>query len=127
MVTGLPPSEYLKPDLAQSMKAEAMGLVKSSFEREMRSAEIPPARRHLVPEHPFDAIPKTARKIGSAIVVMGAISRSGLKRFFIGNTAEQLLDVLECDVLIVKPAHFKNKVSRTSRGVRLLTAQPMLA
>jgi nucleotide-binding universal stress UspA family protein len=34
---------------------------------------------------------------------MGAMSRSGLKRIFIGNTAEQVLDSLQSDVLIVKP------------------------
>jgi universal stress protein E len=33
---------------------------------------------------------------------MGAMSRSGLKRIFIGNTAEKVLDSLQCDVLIVR-------------------------
>jgi universal stress protein E len=33
---------------------------------------------------------------------MGATSRSGLKRIFIGNTAEHVLDSLQCDVLVVK-------------------------
>jgi universal stress protein E len=33
---------------------------------------------------------------------MGAISRSGLKRIFIGNTAEHTLDSLKCDLLVVK-------------------------
>jgi nucleotide-binding universal stress UspA family protein len=31
------------------------------------------------------------------------MSRSGLKRIFIGNTAERVLDGLQCDVLVVKP------------------------
>jgi universal stress protein E len=52
---------------------------------------------------------------------MGAISRSGLKRLFIGNTAERILDDLTCDVLVVKPRGFVSKVSPASRGVRLLT------
>jgi universal stress protein E len=38
------------------------------------------------------------------VLVMGAISRSGLERLFIGSTAEAVLDKLRCDVLIVKPA-----------------------
>ncbi len=33
---------------------------------------------------------------------MGATSRSGLKRIFIGNTAEHVLDSLKCDVLVVR-------------------------
>lgn len=38
------------------------------------------------------------------VVVMGAVSRRGLARVFIGNTAEDVLDRLGCDLLIVKPA-----------------------
>ena len=34
---------------------------------------------------------------------MGAVSRAGLKRIFIGSTAEHVLDSLHCDVLVVKP------------------------
>ena len=37
------------------------------------------------------------------VVVMGAVSRRGFARIFIGNTAEDVLDKLGCDLLIVKP------------------------
>jgi CheY-like chemotaxis protein len=59
------------------------------------------------------------RKTKSAIVVMGALSRSGLKRLFIGNTAESLLDTLPCDFLIVKPAQFSSEIQRQRRGPHL--------
>lgn len=39
-------------------------------------------------------------------VVMGAASRTGLKGLFLGNTAEDVLDRLHCDLIIVKPAAF---------------------
>ncbi|MGL1102669.1 universal stress protein, partial [Vibrio parahaemolyticus] len=58
--------------------------------------------------------------IHSSIVVMGAVSRSGLKRLFIGNTAERTLDLLSCDVLIVKPAQFTNHLPRGRRGARMI-------
>jgi universal stress protein E len=58
----------------------------------------------------------------SAIVVMGAISRSGLKRLLIGNTAERILDALRCDVLVVKPARFRSPVRRDSRSLQVLSA-----
>jgi len=41
------------------------------------------------------------------LVVMGAVSRRGLQRLFVGNTAEEVLDKLGCDVLIVKPNCFE--------------------
>jgi universal stress protein E len=90
------------------------------FARALRKTRIPRARRHLIEQHPLEAIPDTARKIGSAIVVMGAVSRSGLKRVFIGNTAERVLNALTCDVLVVKPQQFHSPVQRGRRGVRLM-------
>jgi len=36
---------------------------------------------------------------------MGAVSRSRFDRILIGNTAEKVLDRLECDVLVLKPDH----------------------
>ena len=86
----------------------------------LRSTKIPQSRRHLIGRHPIDAIEETARKVRSSIVVMGAISRSGLKRLFIGNTAERVLDHLTCDVLVVKPPRFKHRVPGTPRGVRFV-------
>ena len=47
-----------------------------------------------------------SRHLPADIVIMGAISRGGLKKIFLGNTAERVLDRLPCDLLIVKPAGF---------------------
>jgi universal stress protein E len=59
-------------------------------------------KTHLVCGDPATEIPVLARSIRAGLVVMGATSRSGLKRIFIGNTAEHVLDSLQCDVLVVK-------------------------
>ena len=91
----------------------------------LKSSGIPSGRRHLIGLHPVDAVLATARELRSDIVVMGAVSRSGLKRLFIGNTAEQLLDRLACDLLIVKPPGFGARVRRARCGVRLMTLQPL--
>lgn len=81
-------------------------------------------RRHLLPLHPVNSIPLLARRIGCDIVVMGAVSRSGLRRLVIGNTAERLLDALPCDVLVVKPAGFVSRVPGKVRGPELFYAAP---
>ena len=54
----------------------------------------------------------------SAIVVMGALARAGLKRLLIGNTAERVLDHLPCDLLVIKPRGLRAKLPRRRRGVR---------
>lgn len=60
-------------------------------------------KAHLVCGDPAIELPVLARSMRVGLVVMGAMSRSGLKRIFIGNTAEHALDSLQCDVLVVKP------------------------
>jgi universal stress protein E len=64
---------------------------------------IPRTRRHEIDSDPVYGIPTVARAVRAQIVVMGAVSRSGLKRVFIGNTAERVLRDVPCDVLVVKP------------------------
>jgi universal stress protein E len=81
---------------------------------------------HLVEGRANDVIPRVARRERCAIVAMGAVSRSGLKRFFIGNTAESVMDAVTADVLVVKSPDFPMRVPRTGRGVQILS-MPILA
>jgi universal stress protein E len=48
-----------------------------------------------------------AHELPAALVVMGAIARTRLKRVFLGSTAERVLESIPCDVLIVKPDGFE--------------------
>jgi universal stress protein E len=77
-------------------------------------------RAHLAAGNPVTVIPRLARALGADIVVMGAVSRSGLARVFIGNTAERVLSDLPCDVLVVKPKQSMPRVSRQSRGMKVI-------
>jgi universal stress protein E len=61
---------------------------------------------HLKVGGPAEVLPRLAGAMRADIVAMGAISRSGLKRVFIGSTAEDVLEHLPCDALIVKPPDF---------------------
>lgn len=53
-----------------------------------------------------------AERLSVNVVVMGAVSRRGVARLFLGNTAEAVLDKLPCDLVIVKPAGFASGRSR---------------
>ena len=76
---------------------------------------------HLVEGRPNDVIPSTAKRERIDMVAMGVVSRSGLKRFFIGNTAEFVMDAVTADILVVKPADFDSRVPRAGRGVQILS------
>ena len=123
MPVGLPPEIWTAgKNLIAEIEAKARARASSGFERVLKSAHVPRVRRHLVARHPIDAIQDVARQTRCAIVVMGAVSRSGLKRVFIGNTAERVLDHLACDLLVVKPRRFASRVPRAVRGARLAVA-----
>jgi universal stress protein E len=98
----------------------------ADFKTFAEKAGIPRARRHLVDGDPVYAIPKAAKAMRAQIVVMGAMSRSGLKRVFIGNTAERVLNSLPCDVLVVKPPRFEARVNGKSRGMRVIAPPPLM-
>lgn len=36
-------------------------------------------------------------------MVLGAVGRTGISAAFLGNTAEQVIDHLRCDLLVIKP------------------------
>ncbi|MEO8020106.1 MAG: universal stress protein [Pseudomonadota bacterium] len=99
---------------------------KREFDAFAKREHVPAARRHLVDHDAIYAIPDVARKLRADLVVMGALSRSGLKRVFIGNTAERVLNALPCDVLVVKPAHVEKRVGPKSRGMQVIAPQPLM-
>ena len=108
------------------LEGRATQAARAKLQRTVGNSGIPRARQHILGRHPVDAIAQLATRTGSSIVVMGALSRSGVQRLLIGNTAERLLDRLGCDVLIVKPARLVKPPPRTRRGARYFGVQPRL-
>jgi universal stress protein E len=76
---------------------------------------IPAAARFVETGDPATVLPRLARRLSSDVLVMGAVSRTGLKRLFVGSTAERVIDEVSCDVLIVKPDSFRAAVPRRAR------------
>jgi universal stress protein E len=106
----VPAAELTLPDATARIVLGAEAAAAKRLAKALRSARLgslPPGRRHLVGRHP----------------VMGLV-RSGFKGLFIGNTAEQLLDELACDLLIVKPPDFRSRVPARPRGPQLISLGP---
>jgi nucleotide-binding universal stress UspA family protein len=66
---------------------------------------------HLVKGFREDAIPEFARENQVDVIVMGTIGRAGMSGLVIGNSAERLLDRVECSVLAIKPDDFVSPVT----------------
>ncbi|MDQ2077653.1 universal stress protein [Marinimicrobium sp. ABcell2] len=57
------------------------------------------------------AIPETAKQLQADLIVMGTVARTGIAGLLIGNTAEAILEQLQCSVLAVKPSGFVSPVT----------------
>lgn len=76
-----------------------------------------PTRKVVVSEGaPEQEIPAFALKNRIDVLVMGVLSR-GSSSAAIGHTAERVIDRVECDLLVLKPAGFKTSVA--SAGPKL--------
>jgi universal stress protein E len=64
-------------------------------------------RIHLYEGLAHESLQLAAQQHAADFVVMGAVARRGLKRLFIGSTAERVLDRLACDLVILKPLEFE--------------------
>ncbi len=64
---------------------------------------LPAERVQFTVGLPARDIVAQARGVDAGLVVMGAVSRRRLERWFVGSTAESVLDRLPCNVWIEKP------------------------
>lgn len=62
------------------------------------------AHSHLLEGYPEDLIPRFVRAQSIDLLLMGAVSRSHLGSALIGNTAERVLEQVDCDLLVLNSA-----------------------
>lgn len=103
-------AEYygVMPDLTlweELRKIHAEGLYKLC-----KDHGVPPSNMHVLDGNAAQRIIDFAGDRHADLVVMGSIYRSGLKRLFLGSTAEGVFDTLPCDVLLLKPQGFADQL-----------------
>ena len=65
---------------------------------------------HVEKGLPEEVIPDLAEHLQAGIVVLGTVGRTGISAAFLGNTAEQVIDHLRCDLLVIKPDQYQTPV-----------------
>lgn len=78
---------------------------RDAFEQLLGQYPDAAGRAHLLEGQAEQSIPAFVHEQGIDLLLMGAMSRSHLDAFIIGNTAERVLDEVECDLLVVKPTN----------------------
>jgi len=87
---------------------DAMNAEHTAAVHELTDAlKLPRERVHVVQGGAREQLLALTERLRVDVVVMGAVSRSGLERLFIGSTAEEVLDRVPCDLLIVKADGFE--------------------
>lgn len=65
--------------------------------------DISVVNTHVKEGLPETVIEQVADKLDAELVILGTIGRTGISAALIGNTAEHVIDQLNCDVLALKP------------------------
>ena len=90
------PVDDLNKNVEQTHRKRLSGLLRP----------FPTAKDHMMSGYPSNLLPDLAQDLSAGVVVMGSMMRNRIKRAFIGSTAEKVLPLLPCDLLIVKPGWF---------------------
>ncbi|KGJ87598.1 universal stress protein UspE [Colwellia psychrerythraea] len=76
---------------------------KEAMNKHANSFDIPLNNTYVEEGLPEAVIEQAALKIDAELVILGTIGRTGISAALIGNTAEHVIDQLDCDVLALKP------------------------
>ncbi len=57
---------------------------------------------HVLEGLPEDIIPEMCKKYEASLLVIGSVGRKGLSAALLGNTAELVIDAIDCDTMVVK-------------------------
>jgi nucleotide-binding universal stress UspA family protein len=104
--------EHLGVDVGDTAE-RSLVLRRQGLDRLLANLSVAETRRHLLLGPPEEVIPKLASCEGIELIVMGTVARTGIPGLLIGNTAERILDGVECDVLAIKPEGFVTPVTLT--------------
>ena len=67
--------------------------------------------KQLLKGSPLRVIPEYLNNIAADLVVMGTVARTGVPGFIMGNTAETILNHINCSVLAIKPQGFVTTIT----------------
>jgi len=76
---------------------------KEAMAQHANSFDVPVDNTYVEEGLPESVIENVALRIDAELVILGTVGRTGISAALIGNTAEHVIDQLNCDVLALKP------------------------
>lgn len=93
------------------------------MKRVMKRAGAAAAPVHVLQGDVAADLPALTRKLAAQMLVMGIISRRGLKRLTIGDTAESIIRAVGCDILLIKPDGFRPRLGKSRKESFILPGE----
>jgi universal stress protein E len=110
-MAALPPaSPQLLEDVAKAVETEHRAALGNLLER----VALDDYELHFARGNVREVLPPLAERVHAGFAVLGAVARGPIARLFLGSTAEQLLDRIPCDLVVIKPDDFKTPIARQS-------------
>ena len=85
---------------------------KEAMSEHAKNYNIPSENTHVLEGLPEDVIEDVSKELDAELVILGTIGRTGFSAALIGNTAEHVIDKLNCDVLALKPDGYVSPFSK---------------
>jgi nucleotide-binding universal stress UspA family protein len=103
----------IEPEKLNQMKILAEKIHKKKINAIVADYDLSDIRHSIEVRNgdPSQMITDYADKNNIDLIVMGTIGRSGMSGLIIGNTAEKVIDRVNCSVLAIKPANFKSRIT----------------
>lgn len=114
---GYPPAEP-----TASSRERMRARIRSRLQKVLKEADVAVRRAHILHGAVADNVLALVEKLDAAMLVMGVMSRRGLKRLAIGDTAESIVRAAPCDLLLIKPAGFRLRLGRARKETVVLPA-----
>jgi universal stress protein E len=103
---------------SDSIVADGVALASGQLDEIAASHNVRPENRRLLIGRPSEALVDYVRQSSIDVLVMGAYARGLIYNVLVGSTTERILDLLPCDVLVLKPASFEYPLNWEARKPR---------
>lgn len=91
-------ASYVATDLEKTYR--------EAVEKHAAQFGIPDAAVKVLPGRPDVALPELVQQESVDCLLLGTVARSGFAAFWLGNTAEDVLPRVDCDVLVLRPQDY---------------------
>jgi universal stress protein E len=101
------------PSRAATRPGHSRERLQSKLHQILKRAGVQSARVHMRRGRVAETAITLVQELDAQVLAMGIVSRRGLSRLLIGDTAAEIIRRVPCDLLLIKPKGFKLRLGRS--------------